>query len=70
MIWFFQRDAEQLHYEVRRQPDGDGYDLIVRYPDGSERVERFEDVAELNTRSLQLNRALQEQGWRALDARR
>lgn len=69
MVWFFLRANEQLYYEIRRQPDGDGYELTVKYPDGSERIERFNDSSALNNRSLALNRFLEEQGWRAFDPR-
>lgn len=64
MIWFFQRQDDHLHYEVRRQRNGGGYELVVGYPDGSEDIERFENPRDLNSRWLDLNHALRDQGWR------
>ena len=34
MIWFFERHEARLLYEIRRQADGDDYELVVTFPDG------------------------------------
>ncbi len=68
MFWFFQREKEELRYEIRQNTDG-LYELIITYPDGMERIERFETSAELTKRSLELNRSLQQDGWKAIDSR-
>lgn len=69
MIWFFERERDRLHYEIRHQPDGPDYELVITYPDGSQHVERFADPTGLVERSGLLTSALFEQGWRRLGER-
>jgi hypothetical protein len=69
MVWFFERDRRRLHYEIRHQPDGPAYELVVTYPDGSQQIERFPDVAPLVALSERLYAELVAQGWRALTPR-
>lgn len=66
MIWFFERESDRLHFEIRHRPDGEDYELVVTYPDGSQFVERFEDANGLVERSSSLRSELFERGWRAL----
>lgn len=63
MIWFYQRRGEHLRCEIRTQVEGDRYALVVTMPDGTERVEIFEDSSALNRRSLELERQFQRDGW-------
>jgi hypothetical protein len=63
MIWFFERQDAKLLYEIRRQADGDDYELIVTFPDGRQEVEKFEDANTLIERSQNLQEALRAQGW-------
>ena len=65
MLWIFERDRERLHCEIRRETEGPGYELIITHPDGSQRMERFEETGALIKRSLDLQRELIESGWRA-----
>ena len=67
MIWFFAREHDRLHYEIRRQADGHDYELVITYPDGSQLVERFEDAMGLLARQDLLQSELFERGWRALE---
>jgi hypothetical protein len=63
MIWFFERKNSRLLYEIRRQPDGDDYELVVTFPDGRQEVEKFDDAHALIERSHALQEALRAQGW-------
>lgn len=62
MIWSFERGSEQARCEVRRQVEGDGYELVITRPD-SETVERFDDPAALIDRSVAYLDALRREGW-------
>ena len=63
MIWFFERRRAWLHYEIRRQSDGEDYELVINWPDGRQEVERYTDPDALSERSLNLERTLTEDGW-------
>ncbi|PYR92126.1 MAG: hypothetical protein DMF84_14415 [Acidobacteria bacterium] len=63
MIWFYERRGEHLRCEIRQQLEGDQFALVVTMPDGSERVELFEDSRILNVRSVELEKLLRSKGW-------
>ena len=63
MIWFFERQTSRLLYEIRRQVDGDDYELVVTFPDGRQEVEKFKDAVTLIERSHRLQEALKAEGW-------
>ena len=63
MIWFFERRDARLLYEIRRQADGDDYELVVTFPDGRQEVEHFADPHALIERSQRLQETLRSQGW-------
>jgi hypothetical protein len=63
VIWFYERRGEHLRCEIRQQLEGDRFALVVTLPDGSERVELFEDSRTLNVRSLELEKMLRLKGW-------
>jgi hypothetical protein len=63
MIWFFTRDSAQIDIEVRRINESDGYELVVDYSDGSEKIERFTNPRRLVDRTLTLQRELIGDGW-------
>ena len=65
MLWIFERQDQRLRCEIRHESGGPGYELIITSPDGSERMERFDETAALIKRSLDLQRDLIEAGWRA-----
>ena len=69
MIWFYERTGEHLRCEIQQQVEGDKFALIVTLPDGTERVEVFEDWSALNKRSLELEKLLQARGWNGPFAR-
>jgi hypothetical protein len=49
--------------------EGDRFELVVTLPDGTERMEMFEDSGALNRRSIQLEKMLREKGWNGPFAR-
>jgi len=63
MIWFFTRGAAQIDVEVHRGPEPSAYTLAVTYPDGAERIERFETAARLVARALTIQQRLIDEGW-------
>jgi hypothetical protein len=63
MIWFFERQTSRLLYEIRRQADGDDYELVVTFPDGTQEVEKFKDAVTLIERSHRLQESLKAEGW-------
>jgi alkanesulfonate monooxygenase SsuD/methylene tetrahydromethanopterin reductase-like flavin-dependent oxidoreductase (luciferase family) len=63
MIWFFTRGPAQIDVEVHRGPDPNAYTLAVTYPDGAERIERFDTAARLVTRALTIQQRLIDEGW-------
>ena len=65
MIWFFQRQQDRLHYEIRHQTDGPDYELVITHPDGRQDIERYSDSGALLERSSRLQRSLTSAGWQA-----
>jgi len=65
MIWIFERETQRLRCEIRRESSGPGYELIVTHPDGSQRMEQFDETSALIKRSLDLQLELIDAGWRA-----
>jgi hypothetical protein len=63
MIWFFERDRSRLQYEIRRQSDGDDYELVISWPDGRQEIESFSECGSLDARSVHLQSHLVEEGW-------
>jgi hypothetical protein len=63
MLWFFERNTARLLYEIRRQVDGDDYELVVTFPDGRQEVEKYHDPHTLIERSHRLQESLRKQGW-------
>jgi hypothetical protein len=62
MFTWFRRDAEFLGYEARELSAGK-YELVIRQPDGTERVEHFSDQNALTERQMELQRELEGEGW-------
>ena len=63
MVWFFERQQSRLHYEIRRQSDGDDYELVITWPDGRQDIERYSECGTLVERSSLLQTRLAQQGW-------
>ena len=64
MLWIFERKGERMRCEIRRDGSGSGYEMIVSSPDGSQRMEQFDDTSDLIKRTLDFQRDLLENGWR------
>jgi hypothetical protein len=63
MLWFFERNDARLLYEIRRQVDGNDYELVLTFPDGRQEVEKYQDPQVLIERSQWLQASLRSQGW-------
>jgi hypothetical protein len=63
VLWTYVRGGRQLHYEIRLAIEGAGYELRVRYPDGPETTERFENAESLTRRTHELQEQLIADGW-------
>ena len=64
MIWFFDKDGEQLRYEISRSRDAGRYRVVITHPDGSESIEEVDQPTELIERSVELMNSLRGDGWR------
>ncbi len=65
MLWFFERNDEQVKLETRFDNDTQEYVAIVRWPDGREQEERCSTAAAFRSRLLQLERELEIERWRS-----
>ena len=63
MIWFFERQQARLHYEIRYQADGHGFELVITHEDGRQQTERYDDAGVLVARSRDLQNTLIAAGW-------
>jgi hypothetical protein len=62
MVWFYERHGTYIRCETRETVDG-AFELVISNPDGTERVERFEDSSSLTRRQQQLESTLTTDGW-------
>lgn len=65
MIWYFERAGQRMRWEIRRDPEGQGYELVLTPPGGEEAVERYEDPTALIERALTFQQTLLADGWRS-----
>jgi hypothetical protein len=63
MVWFFERDNEQIEVETRFDNTSREYVVIVRRAEHQDEVTRFRDADSLRTRLVQLTRELEEEDW-------
>ena len=63
MVWFYERHGSFIRCETRNASQGQGFELVVIQPDGSERVEHFDDSAALSRRQAELESTLTDDGW-------
>ena len=63
MVWFYERQGNFIRCETRTATAGGGFELVVIHPDGSERVEHFDDSARLARRQAELENSLTHDGW-------
>ena len=65
MVWFFERDDEQIQVETRFDNAAREYVVIVRRAEQQDEVTRFRDADSLRTRLVELTRELEEKDWLA-----
>jgi hypothetical protein len=63
MVWFFERDNEQIEVETRFDNTTREYVVIVRRADQQEEATRFRDADSLRIRLVKLTRELEEEDW-------
>ena len=63
MVWFYERAGTFIRCETRDAENGDGFELVIINPDGSEEIERFADSSSLSRRQEELESALAHDGW-------
>jgi hypothetical protein len=63
MLWFFDRDDESLRCETRFDNDRWEFVVVVKYPDGSERTERFSTPDDFRKWIVAFDQLLREQHW-------
>lgn len=63
MIWFFERQHSRMRYEIRRDTDGNDFELVITHADGRQAVERYSDSGEVLERSVRLQNTLLQDGW-------
>lgn len=69
VIWFYERKGEHMRCEIRQLIEGDRFSLVVTLPDGTERIEVFDNSSALNRRSIELEKSLVQKGWNGPFAR-
>lgn len=65
MIWFFEKESDRLHCEIRREMTGSGYELVIGGTE-EEKVEKVESPTALIARSQDIWAGLLKGGWRPL----
>jgi hypothetical protein len=63
MVWFFERDNEQIEVETRFDNTAREYVVIVRRAEQQDQVTRFRDADSLRTRLVKLTRELEQEDW-------
>ena len=64
MLWFFRKQNARVQYEIRRESDGDDFELVMTREDGREQIEKFADARAVVERSQLLHDSLIASGWR------
>jgi hypothetical protein len=68
MLWFFRKQNARVHYEIRREYDGEHYELVITREDGREQIEKFPDARAVVERSQLLHDSLIASGWQPPEA--
>jgi len=63
MVFFYEREGAFLRCEARTAENGPGFELVIQQPDGSEKIEYFDDSAALTLRQKALEAELESDGW-------
>jgi hypothetical protein len=64
MIWLFEREEATLQLETRVDDVSGEYLSIVRWPDGTEQVDRFQSAVEFGARLRELEDELEAANWK------
>jgi hypothetical protein len=62
MVWSFERFGERRQLEIRKA-QGDGYEIVVRQPNGTELAETCADAGQLIGRQVALADSWRAVGW-------
>ena len=63
MIYFFVRGTERKSCELRLNPEGEGYELVIT-ENGKVQLERFSGIERLLSREHELLNAWKALGWK------
>ena len=63
MFYFFKRGNETVQCEVRAEPDGPGYEIVITESNGSERTERFATSEQVHDHWVELHKWFEHEGW-------
>jgi hypothetical protein len=63
MVWFWTKDSNTLRLETRYDNDARVYVALLRWADGREETERFEDSMSFQRRLEELEAYLQSEHW-------
>jgi hypothetical protein len=68
MVWIFERVTERREFQIRKAAGRNGYEIVLRQPDGPEASEWYPDASDLISRQTAVARMWQATGWRPLMA--
>jgi hypothetical protein len=63
VFYFFKRGNETVQCEVRAEPEGPGYEIVITESNGSERTERFATSEQVHDRWVELHKRFEHEGW-------
>ena len=63
VFYFFKRGNETVQCEVRSEPDGPGYEIVITEPNGVQRIERFATSEQVHDRWVELHKRFELEGW-------
>ena len=63
MVWFFEKQGSFIRCETRDAHAGDGFELVIIHPDGTQQIERFYDSTLLMKRQEELESSYANDGW-------
>jgi hypothetical protein len=63
MIFFFEKNGEYLRCDIHTAPDGEGYELVLINPDGTETAELHSSADAVFRRWTELQGTLKSEGW-------
>jgi hypothetical protein len=64
MLWWFEKNGEQLQCEIRPSDHAAGFEMEVTTPNGEKKIEHAENPDELALRWHELEASLKSAGWK------